>query len=507
MEKAAPNAGAARKTEGSMQTSQSLAQSPRRTRSSGSHRSPASKSSRLATLTLAAGLLFVQGCALTPKGLEDERAALDAASPPDAVSHAELPRPSSGDDWRGFLRRGLVANGGLHAAWFEWKAAVERVSGASGWPNTNLALGFSTLFSDEGMKGFDRMTFEARFDSMENLSFPTKTMRAGDIALEEARAAGQRFRAAKFRVQREVLDAWLDLAMAAENERLALEKRTLSGVAADTADAAIGAGAPQGASLTARIGEARGDDEVARARAEVAAAKAVLAAATAIDDPEGVPTPTRLPRPRTLPARDALLFQALDATPDIAGLEADVRTREHEAALARLQWIPDINPLAMVTGTIEQAVGAMVMLPTTIPEIRSGIEVARAMRSAADAELEQGRRDQRGALVAALVALRDVERGQRLLEERVLPAALAVASAATSAYTASSGELGEVVEARLLAVETRMEIAALTIERERRVAEIEEILGADLETFTNPELLHVARAGVVPGHEAAEVSR
>lgn len=490
-----------------MQTSQSLALTPRRTRPVGSNRSPESRSSWLATLTLAVGLLLVQGCTLTPKGLDDERAALDASAPTQTIADPELPRPSSGDDWRGFLRRAFVANGQLRAAWHQWQAAVERVSGASGWPNTNLALGFSTLFSDEGMKGFDRMTFEARFDSMENLTFPTKTMRAGDIALEEARSAGQRFRAAKFEVQREVLDAWLDLAMAAEAERLALEKRTLSGVAADTADAAIGAGASQGASLTARIGEARGDDDVARARAEVAVARAELAAVAAIDDPEAIPTPTRLPLPRPLPARDVVLFQALDATPELAGLEADVRAREHETALARLQWIPDINPLAMVTGTIEQAVGAMVMLPTTIPEIRSGIAVARAMRSAADAELEQGRRDQRGALVAALVALRDVERGQRLLEERVLPAALAVEVAATSAYTASSGDLGEVVEARLLAVETRIEIAALAIERERRAAEIEEILGADLETFTNPELLHVARAGVVPGHEAAEVSR
>jgi hypothetical protein len=89
----------------------------------------------------------------------------------------------------------------------------------------------------------------------------------------------------------------------------------------------------------------------------------------------------------------------------------------------------------------------------------------------------------------------------------VLPAALAVASAATSAYTASAGDLGEVLEARMLAVETRIEIAAVAIERERRAAEIEEILGTDLETFPSPELLHVARAGVVPGHEAAEVSR
>lgn len=484
-----------------MKTSQRLAHAPRRTRSAGFTESTWSRSSAVSLLTLAAGLLFVQGCALTPKGLEDERAALDAASPPNAVAKLELPRPSDGDDWRGFLRRGLVANGELHAAWFEWQAAVERVSGASGWPNTNLALGFSTLFSDEGMKTFDRMTFEARFDSMENLSFPTKTMRAGDIALEEARAAGQRFRAAKFGVQREVLDAWLDLAMAAENERLAAEKRTLRGVAADSADAAIGAGASQGASLTARIGEARGDDDVARARSEVVAARAALAAVAAIDDADAIPTPTRLPLPRPIPARDTALFQALDATPDIAGLEADVRAREHEAALARLQWIPDINPLAMVTGSIEQAIGAMVMLPTTIPEIRSGIEVARAMRSAADAELEQGRRDQRGALVGALVALRDLERGRRLLEERVLPAALAIASVATSAYTASSGELDAVVEARMLAVETRMEIAAIAIERERRAAEIEEILGADLETFATPDPLHVARAGAPTGHE------
>ena len=149
---------------------------------------------RAATALSLGALMIValaQGCALTPRGLEEARSRLDNAGAafehPDA---ATLPVPANGDDWRTLLRRALVANRNVHAAWFEWKAAIERVRGASAWPNSNISLGYSYLFSNERMKSFDRSTFTAGFDAMENVSFPGKTMASGRVALDDARAAG-----------------------------------------------------------------------------------------------------------------------------------------------------------------------------------------------------------------------------------------------------------------------------------------------------------------------------
>jgi len=444
----------------------------------------------------AATLLAAQGCALTPGGLRAERASMVAAGAEfrRGPNPADLPVPADGNDWRTLLRRALLANGDVRASWFEWKAAVERVRGASAWPNSNISVGYSYLFSDESVKTFDRMSFSAGFDAMENLSFPGKTMAAGRVALADARAAGERFRAAKFAMQRRVLDAWLDLAMAAENARLADEGAALAGVASDAADAAFESGGTQGSAFAARIASARSDDAAAGARADIAAAKATLAALTATDSPERIATPTRLPLARVLPSDHSALLAAVDDGPEVKGLEADRQARRQEEDLARLQWIPDINPYAAVTGSIEQSVGAVIVLPTVIAEIQSGIAVARAMRGAAAARLLQARRDRRGEVRAMLVTARDAERARRLLEEHVLPAAASASSAAAGAYSSGRAGLAELVETHSLLVETRTEVAAAAIEREKALAAIEEFLGADLETFTHDHAVRVAAA-------------
>lgn len=444
-------------------------------------------------IVLALLVATASGCALAPTGLRAERAALAEARAelgrgPDP---AGLPAPASGDDWRTLLRRALVANGDVRAAWFEWKAAVERVRGASGWPNTNLGLGYSYLFSDQNVKTFDRMTFNAGVDTMENLQWPGKAMAAGRAALAEARVAGERFRAEKFRVQREVLDAWLDLALAAETARLAREGSALAAVGADVADATLEAGGEQGPALAARIASARREDAEAVAGATLDAARARLAALVAIGDSSSIPSPTRLPRPRVLPPDDVLVAAAGDG-PAVRGLAAERRARGEDVDLAGMQWIPDVNPAVSVTGGAAQMVGAMIMLPTTIAEIRSGIAVARAMRGAATSRHVQSRRTERAEVEAAIVLARNAERARRLLEERILPAAETTAAVAASAYTTGRGDLARLIEAESLVVETRIEIAAAAVEREKRVAAIEEVLGADLETFEGATAMRVA---------------
>jgi hypothetical protein len=70
------------------------------------------------------------GCVLAPKGMEGERAALRAAGQPfeSAIDARRLPELSSDPDWREVLRLAFLSNGDLEAAYFEWKAALERVA-------------------------------------------------------------------------------------------------------------------------------------------------------------------------------------------------------------------------------------------------------------------------------------------------------------------------------------------------------------------------------------------
>src|SRR5262245_5774334 len=153
-------------------------------------------------------VLLPAGCSLVPEGTEQERQRLADAGEAyrQTIEDRVGPELPAQPGWRDLLRSAFLTNGELEATWREWAGAVARVDAAGAWPNTNLALGVDYLFSDSGMKSWDRTTLTVGFDPMENLAWPSKTAQAARVALDEAREAGERFRAEKFALQKEVLE-------------------------------------------------------------------------------------------------------------------------------------------------------------------------------------------------------------------------------------------------------------------------------------------------------------
>lgn len=437
-----------------------------------------------------ASALAAAGCALTPRELPQEQDRLAAAGvafePP--LAQRELPQPRSANDWGGLVHRALLANGELEAAYFEWKAAVENVTRASGWPNTNVAGGYETMFDGAG-------AFSLGFDAMENLAFPTKTRKAGEVALEEARAAAEKFRAAKFALQRRVLEGWLEMVLAAERERIQAQRRELAGLTGLAGSAAITAGQAETAALQARLDETRSRNELASIGAELRQARAMLASLVVMEA-EHIAMPSRLPAPRPVPSDAALLATAASVNPDLAELAATLRARDGQVDLARMQWIPDISPSFSLEGLASEALGIMASLPTTIVEIRSSIAQAAALRSSTAAKLRQTERDRTGAFLVALIALRNSERVRAFLEQQVLPVADSLIVANRTTYVSGQTMLRDLAESYEALLATREEIAQAAVERERRVAELEEIAGVDMEAM-------IAGVAVATGDEPA----
>jgi cobalt-zinc-cadmium efflux system outer membrane protein len=432
--------------------------------------------------------LLAGGCVLAPAGLEEERERADAAGSAYAqpAEQRELPEIPSPADWRSVLERAFLANGDLEASYFEWRAALERVEAAAGWPNTDLMPSFSYMFSSGSMKAWDRTTVNVGFDASENLQLPNKTRKAGEVALAEARAAAERFRAAKFALQRRVLESWLDLALAEERLRVARTDLELLRVVAGTAAPRVQAGGPQRDLLKADIEVREAENRVLDIEAEARAMRAMLNGMLAREPGAPLAVGEELPEPRPLPSGDAdVLALGVDANPELAALVERIAGREDALELARLMYLPNVNPFAGFTGSVSQMVGAAVMLPTTLPEIRAGIAEARAMLSEARAMERQTRLDRAAGFVAALIVLRNSVREAELFEQSVLPAARLLADTTQQSYSAGSADFLEVIEAQRTLLDVRLTIAEARIERERRAAEIEQLAGIDLETL-NP---------------------
>jgi outer membrane protein TolC len=433
--------------------------------------------------------LALAGCSFIPQGTGQERSRLAAANRGYGTpfERRNLPALPLEPTWRDVLHRAFLTSGELEALYFDWKAALERVPVAAAYPNTNLMVGYSYAFSSESMKTFDRMTFSTAFDSMENLSLPPKVAQAARVALDEARTAGQRFRAAKFDLQQRVLSDWTDYALLAEKTRLQREQVGLLRLMFETASNRLRAGGSSNETLQLQIALYTAENDLNNTQAELAAAGAELAAMLALPPRSPPPPPAALPEPRPLPVDDAALFAlAVDRNPQLSVLARQVQGRRDALELARLQWLPDINPSLAFTGGVMQVIGASVVLPTTFAEIRGAIAESRAMLRASQAMLRQARQDQAAAFVATLVALRNSERQAALLQTQILPVAQHLLENLRRAYATDSVVFADVLEAQRTLVDLRLAIAEVRAEREKLLAGIESLTGTDVETLAAP---------------------
>ena len=438
-------------------------------------------SSCAALLTLAA---LLSGCVLAPRGTQRERDRLaDAGAPYQATPEERVVPPLPDEpDWPDLLRHAFLSNGGLEAAYFEWAAALERLNIAAGYPNTNVSVGFEYLFSGDNLNGWDRTTLTFGFDPMQNLSFPTKVLAAGRVAFEDARAAGQRFAAAKFQLQREVLEAWLDYALLAEQVRLQDTQVGLLRLASETAAARVQTGLRQQGLLSAEVERRRAEDALHTLEAELPQRRARLNALIGRPADAPLAPPAALPEPRPLPAGDAeLLAVASDGNPELAALAHEVAGRADALDLARQQYFPDINPFVGFEGSIAQVVGAAITISTMIPQIQAGIREAKLNLRGSEAVLRQAQHERGADFVAALVALRNAERQRAVLEQQIVPLAELAAGSAAQANAASTGDLSAVIEAEGALIGLRGVVAEARIMRERQLAALEQLAGVDAE--------------------------
>jgi outer membrane protein TolC len=430
--------------------------------------------------------LVVSGCVLAPRATRDER--LRAAAAGGAwqrpVSERVLPELPADPGWRDLLQHAFLANGELEAAWHDWRAALDRIDVAAGWPNTNVAVSYEYLFSRDNLKAWDRSTLGVGFDPMQNLSFPTKPMAAGRAALEAARAAGRRFEQMKFDLQRRVLSAWAEWALLGERLRLQRATVDLQRLRADSAGARLTAGGPQQAVLRAEVERGLAEDALRRLEAEAPQRRARLNALLGRPADAPLALPAALPAPRPLPRDDArLLAVAVHDNPELAALGHERESRRHAVARARQEFIPDVNPFASFTGGMEQVAGMMVSLPTRIPIILGAIREARAMLARAEAGLRQTALERGADFVATLTALRDLERQAALVDARLLPAAEHALADARSGYETGTLGVDDLVDAEAVVLELRLLRAEASAMRDTRLAELEALAGVDVETL------------------------
>ncbi len=432
-------------------------------------------------------LSATSGCSLAPEGTDDERAKLGDAgknyeTPYEGRSLPDLPASPT---WRDVLCRAFLANGDLEAAYFQWKSAMQRVDAASAYPNANVSLGFEYMFSAERMKSFDRSTLSAGFDPAMSLTLPVKTRQAAKVALDEARVAGEKFRVAKFELQRKILRAWADYLLQARTITLRQEDLALRRMMVDSVARSAPAGTPLRDTRAADIELRMSESELLDLQSEHRALRSSLNALMGRDPDAALDPSAPHATARALPDSDApMLKAAADVFPEVAEMAREVEGRADALELARMRWIPDISPTASITGTVSQALGAMITLPTTAASIRAGIREAEADLRSAQAILRQRSSDRVAEFVSLLVMYRNAQRQLAFLEQSLLPATLRLCDSDARAYASGAATFAEALETRrsLLKIQELTSIAHA--EMDKAIVEIECCLGIDIESIS-----------------------
>ena len=430
--------------------------------------------------------LVLAGCTVHPPGEQAERQeALRAGAPftqPDPRRQAPpLPQDPTPDD---LVRRALLASPDLEQRYWEWRSAIEQIP-QDGTQATNLSV-FGNTSITRGRLGTDATALGLGNDPMADILLPVKLSVAAQRALDNARAAGLRFRKAQFELRGKVLSAYADYALSAELIRLEQSNAELLQTTLMVVEARNRAGTGgQQDLLKSRNELDLSRNDISNMQAQLPAQRAALNALLDRPADAPIPIPTRMPESRPVIQDDGQVLKlAAVRNPELAALAQEIAARQRGLALARLQYLPDFSVTASTDlAGITQSLLGMVTVPLLrYQAIDAAVEQAEANLRATESMRRQARNDLGERVVMDLRTIRDADRELDLFEHTVLPRARQIVTVGRSAYEAGQSSLLDLLDAQRSLIAIERLVARVQATRAERLDDLEAITAEPLPT-------------------------
>src|SRR5438552_11256646 len=289
-------------------------------------------------------ILGLGGCTVHAAGERELREAADESAKaydraPDQRIAPLAENPST-DELVGYA---LLTNADLERKYWEWRSAIEQIP-QDGTQPTNLVI-FGGVPITHGSTAFDRTTVTLANDPMNDILWPSKPATAAKRALQNAKAAGERFQKAKYDLRSQVLDAYYDFALNAELIRLEQANSELLKAIASLGEARNRSGmGGQQDFLKARNEVDLSINDIERMRSQLIAQRAAINALINRDPDAAVATPTTLPSSGPVSHSDQQLLElAAVRNPELKALAQEIKAKHVGIKLARLQYFPDFS--------------------------------------------------------------------------------------------------------------------------------------------------------------------
>ncbi len=379
----------------------------------------------------------------------------------------------------------LARNPELVAARKQWEAATNRIAQARSLDDPTLSVHlwnfpqtFNVTRSDNSIFGLSQ-----------NFPFPGKLTLKGEIASRSAEMTEQALHGKERELVVRLKQAYYDLFLAHKAIQIHHEQVELLRQFVEIANAKFRTGKGSQADVL----KAQVELSVLYQQLPVLEQRRETAAAllnTLLDrdplSPLGLPQePSLSPLNATI---DDLHSLALGARPELKAAELAVQQSEQSRALAQRQYYPDFNVALQRFQNFHANDGFGAYVAMTIPfsfwtkpKYDAGVQEAAASVAAARAQQHQLENLTRFQVNDLLAKVRASEQVARLYHTTILPQAVQNLEAARAGYRAGTGGFLDLIDTQRAWRGFQQEYYRALVEREHRLAELEQVIGTDLD--------------------------
>jgi outer membrane protein TolC len=446
--------------------------------------------------------LLVSGCSS-----DLESAAADDRQQPPAETHSispaqhpaptpdNLPALTDKSTLSDYLAYAALNNPGLEAAFNTWKAALEQIPQVKALPDPRFEYKYF-IQEVETRVGPQRNSFAI------SQMFPWfgKLDLRGDIASDAARAARQRYEAAKLKLFYEVKDAYFEYYYLAKS--IAVTKDNIDLVTHLEEVALIrykAAAASHPDVIRAQVELGKLED---RHRSLLDMRRPIIARLNAALNR---PVDTQLPSPDEIAfdevrlADTQLLEKLITDNPQLKALDADIAQNRKNIELAKKDYYPDVMIGLNVIDTGDSLymnqpdsgkdpviASLSINLPIWQQKYAAGVRQARLQHLAAQRQRLETANSLSSRLQMTLYAFRDAERKIYLYRDTLLPKAQESLKVTETAFRTADGTFTDLIDAQRILLEFSLSCERALANRSQALAMLEMLIGGEIPNTGNP---------------------
>ncbi|RMD51805.1 MAG: TolC family protein, partial [Nitrospirae bacterium] len=385
-----------------------------------------------------------------------------------------------------YLQYAAINNPALKAAFYEWKAALERIPQVKALPDPRFTY---TYFIRE---------IETRAGTQEHKvaisqTFPWfgKLSLRGDIAFQQAEAKRLLFETAKYRLFYDVKKAYYEYYYLGRATKITREHLELLKYLEEIARAKL------------RFGSESSKD-VVKIQVELGKIdnrlKELLEMRTSLmaklNETLNMPVDTFLPFPQSIPMehiklKDKELMEWIKLhNPELKSIKAEIKGAERAVKLAKKNYFPDFTIGAQYIETDDNGVvdsgkdavlaSVSMNIPIWIEKYRAGEKEALLRLSSLKKRYRERENNIFSELKNATFGLRDSLRRMSFFHDTIIPVAEHSLMATQQAYQLGTGDFLDVIDAQRDLLEFNLSYERALTDYAIKMAEIEKIIGAPL---------------------------